>query len=279
MTIRYIIRPQGINTTPRLLKDALNATRTLRYPYSSHRRPDWSRDFFLMYPQPETVTNANEQYTKTYLFARGTKRDQRLHLQNIGFPVPTLYSPTDTIPEGTYIARPFRHSGGRGYRIIRGTPIPSSSTVRNGPTEALATSTEESQNNCWNPATEYLQEFYPKNHEYRIVVCKGTPLLTLLKRVPEGLSNELPWNHSQGSSFVTVNEWSNNRLRHTNIYDLISQNQEFFQHIDLCGLDVMLSNHHPQPYVVTEINFCPSVTIPDNLSRIAQHVQGSILHR
>jgi hypothetical protein len=39
----------------------------------------------------------------------------------------------------------------------------------------------------------------------------------------------------------------------------------------------MMSRNHEKPYVITEFNFCPSITIPDNLTRIANHVQGSVL--
>lgn len=276
---RYIIRPQGINKTPRLLKAALNATRTLRYPFVGLRRPDRLRDFFLVYPPAEQLENFNaltqtqrENYQRIREFCGSNKAIQRGLIEALSFPIPETYTSTNTeLPPGVYIARPLRHSSGRGYRLIRGVPTNTTTT------EVSQYSIQEYEpSTSWDPSCEYLQEFYPKNHEYRVLVSRGIPIITLLKRVPESLSNEAPWNHSQGSSFVTVNNIENNRLRHTDIYDLIGNNS-FFHGVDLCGIDVMMSRNHEKPYVITEFNFCPSITIPDNLTRIANHVQGSVL--
>lgn len=92
-------------------------------------------------------------------------------------------------------------------------------------------------------------------------------MITLLKRHPD-ISPLLPWNHARGSSFVTVTNPENNRLRHTDVYGVIENNREFFQAIDLCALDVLVNLRHDIPYVISEINFCPSVSIPSNLERI-----------
>lgn len=138
---------------------------------------------------------------------------------------------------------------------------------------ALNSSEETNPSNSWDPTQEYLQELYPKNHEYRIVIVRGTPLITLIKRVPEGTPQESPWNHAQGASFVTVEDLDNNRLRHTGIYNLINSNS-FFKAIDLCGLDVLVNLRHPQPYVITELNLAPSLTIPSNIQRVVSHVNS-----
>ena len=286
--IRYIIRPRSILTTPRLLKEALGAQRTLQYPIVSRvRRPDYSRDFFLCYPSIDELTNAfNSEimvlYDSIRAFYVRNKPEQRAFLSSLGFPTPSTFQRgnVEGMEEGcvstprTFIARPLRHSGGREYRLLR-SPI--CTTIGSNSSSESSGNQTEINPNSWDPTTEYLQELYPKDYEYRIIISRGTPLITLLKRVPESISNELPWNHQQGSTFITVTDWSNNRLRHTNVYDIIESNQDFFRGIDLCGLDILVNLRHPQPYVITELNLCPSLTIPDNLRKVAEHV--SICHR
>jgi hypothetical protein len=160
--------------------------------------------------------------------------------------------PTGQIP---IVKRPKRHYAGRDFTLYPSLD------------EALRD---------FNPTTEYLQEFYPKAHEYRVIICKGVPIITLVKQVDPDTPNTVPWNHSNGNSrFVTVNNRGNDRLRHTNVYPLIEQNKEnFFKHIDLCGLDVMLNlDIYDKPYAVCELNFCPSISIPDNIQKVSDYVK------
>lgn len=288
MPIRYVIRPSGIMTTPRALRDALGAERTVRYPGPSRRWLSINTDFFLAYPPQHMIwefmdadlrVSATRRYAENsryrmqlhglcrysldqYSAVRGfflaTKPLQRFLLSELGFHTPRTFSSVSSAIEFArlsdpgsrrFVARPHRHSEGRDFRLIREDELPTINTT-----------------------THYISEFYPKAHEYRIIVCRGEPIITLLKRVPDEIPNTLPWNHAVGSSFVTVHDWNNNRLRHTDIYDVIGRNREFLTAIDLCGLDVMVNLRHAQPYVVTELNLCPAITIPANLERIKAHV-------
>lgn len=265
---RYIIRPQGIITTPRRLKELFNARRTLVYPFHGRRRANRSRDLFLAYPPIETLEDhhaLNEilktGYTCVRNFYISNKPIQRNKLAELGFNTSKTFTARTGSPEPDflrqlYIARPFRHSSGRGYRLLRFRP--STETSEGVQIELL---------DSWNPATEYLQELYPKTSEYRVIIARGQPIITLVKRHP-GISPLLPWNHAHGSSFVTVTDMSNNRLRHTNVYSVIEEHREFFKHIDLCALDILVNLQHEPNYVVSEINFCPSISIPDNLERV-----------
>jgi hypothetical protein len=149
-------------------------------------------------------------------------------------------------PSRTYIVRPLRHSRGEGWRTTE------------DPTDFI-----EGQ--------EYIQAVYPKNHEYRVIAVRGEPLITLLKRVPEGFPRSQPWNHSNGSSFVTVNDLSLDRLRHTNVYDLI-RSSKLLQSIDLAGIDIMYRRENE--YAVTEVNLCPSLQIPPNLEKVSRYVRS-----
>lgn len=261
--IRYVIRPPSILTTPQRLRSALQARRTIRMP--SRRLFSLERDFFLAYPPSEQITgftNAEQEiaYQRIRDFYRSTKPVQRASLASLGFPVPRSFDPIDAALAGQdnpgtgrllFIARPLRHFGGQGFRTL---------------------SSEQAQEpGLWDPQTEYLQELYPKSHEYRILIVRGHPIITLLKRVPPETPVDVPWNHSHGSSFVTVDNPGLNRLRHTDVYDVISRNQDFFQFIDLAGLDVMFRSED-QSYRVCELNLCPSLQIEDNLRKVSEHV-------
>ena len=257
--IRYVIRPAGIRSTPSLIRDALGARRTVRYP-GTRRSLSWSKDFFLSYPEPyyiEEFQNAQNDtrgyagFVSARAFFTSNKPMQRSTLASLGFPVPRTYRGRSDVPDiegstDTFVARPLRHRSGHGFRIL---PAGSS----------------------WDPTTEYLQELYPKTHEYRILIVRGTPLITLLKRVPDGTPSDQPWNHAHGAHFVTVNNPENNRLRHTDVYEVVNNSRHFLSYIDLAGLDVMF-NQNDQSYRVCELNLCPSLSIPDNLQKVREHV-------
>jgi len=144
-----------------------------------------------------------------------------------------------------YIVRPLRHRGGQGWRV-----------------------TEDPDD--YNSTSEYIQELYPKTHEYRVVFCRGTPLFTLLKKIDGEAPVDQPWNHTYGSRFITVNDPENNRLRHTDVVERLKENN-VIKAAHLVGVDVMY-NKHDQTYAVAEFNFCPAITIEDNLAKVAQHV-------
>lgn len=313
MTFRFIIRPASIRNTPRLLKEAFGAERTLRWPGPSRVKPSYRKDFFLTYPPTEELEeyaqsfgstarrngngsrdvhrerNSNlpqcslDSYTSARTFASATKPSQRRILSECGFPIPwtsaTRSNNTSTDGQtssqsfgnprypstpgyvlgmeqpqqsvgpndvGFYIVRPLRHTRGQGWRLT------------SSPTD-------------FEERREYIQEVYPKNHEYRVIAVRGIPLVTLYKRRPEGTPHDQPWNHTNGSSFVTVTNPDNDRLRHTDVYEKI-KSTDLFKSLDLIGLDIMIASRGQ--YVVTEVNLCPAITLEHNLQRIKAHVDS-----
>lgn len=257
MNPTYIIRPRGISSTPNSLKQHLQAEKVLRPQQVRQHRVVYNRDLFLYYPSPlegvniQFYTNEDlQKYKRAHYFCISNKRDQRLLLQELGFKVPKVFETKET---SVYplIKRPLRHSGGRGFSY-----------------HADGNSLD------FNPFTEYLQEAYSKTHEYRIIMVRGHVVVTLLKRVNEGTSPLEPWNHANGSSFVTVHHRENNRLRFTPVYDIINSNQEFFKVFDICALDIMMNTSIGlDDYRVCELNLCPSLRIEDNLRKVADHVR------
>ena len=305
MSIRFVIRPASILSTPRRLKEALHAERTLRYPGPSRQKPSLQKDFFLTYPRieeleeyaqnlsnsPQSVlvptsshTSGNnsrssnmgllgentvsrsilDNYRTVYGFASVNKPEQRRILSEQGFPIPitalrkvsgtpgwyrgtelsAMGSSSPVHSEVSYIVRPLRHSQGRGWRLT------------SDPTD-------------FHEGTEYIQEVYPKNYEYRVIAVRGKPLITLLKRNINNIPQDQPWNHANGSSFVTVQSQELNRLRRTNVYDLIEQSQ-LLKGIDLAGVDILYAGNGK--YVVAEVNLCPSLQIETNLEEVARYV-------
>lgn len=302
MTIRYIIRPSDILTTPRKLKEAFNAQRTLAFPFQGTRRPSVLKDFFLTYPPIEEieeyaqslsnpsnrqllVSRANSEsrsrsisrsmesledtsrrlanYSLVREFFSKNKPLQRLYLaEHCGFSIPwTRYGSTSggtmetNNQQPTFCSRPTRHRAGSGWNLLSESQV---QELTQRP-DSFTTSREE-----------YIQQVLPKNYEYRIIICKGKALITLLKRNIENLSPLVPWNHQHGSSFVTVENIENNRLRRTDIYQKI-ENAELLKHIDLCAIDVLYLKN-PARYFLLELNFCPGLTIDSNIEKVKNHV-------
>ena len=302
MAIRYIIRPSDILTTPRKLKEAFNAKRTLAFPFQGTRRPSVLKDFFLTYPPIEeieeyaqSISNSSnrlfvqgalhnrrarsqsanlgslepstqrklENYSLVREFFSKNKPLQRLYLaEHCGFSIPwTRYGSTSdgtmetNNRQPTFCSRPTRHRAGSGWNVLSESQV-QELTQRS---DSFTTSREE-----------YIQQVLPKNYEYRIIICKGKALITLLKRNIENLSPLVPWNHQHGSSFVTVENIENNRLRRTDIYQKI-ENAELLKHIDLCAIDVLYLKN-PARYFLLELNFCPGLTIDSNIEKVKNHV-------
>lgn len=234
---RYVVRPKGILTTPRLLAEKLDARTRSAGQFC------WQSDFFLYYPEPSVVRNADEAYHKVFNFARKTKKGQRDAIRETGVLVPDCYE------SDRCVVRPLRHRSGSDFRIVpAGT--------------------------AHNTTTEYVSPFFSKQWEYRLIFSKGTHLLTLFKRVDPGTPSDVPWNHACGSTFVTIDNWNACRLRHTSVLGDL-QGCPIINTAHLVAVDVMLRK---QPggaweYAVCEYNFCPSLSIERNLEKVVDHVR------
>lgn len=64
----------------------------------------------------------------------------------------------------------------------------------------------------------------------------------------------------------------NNRLRHTDIYERISNASRLLNNLDLVGIDVMYTKRGE--YVVTEFNLCPAITLEHNIQKVTEHVNS-----
>jgi len=246
MTIRYVVRPPSILTTPRKLKEVLGATRTVN-PRTTSRigTLDWVHDLFLYYPR---LPNEVSEYTVVREFMNKNKQKQQGELREYEVKTPWDYAPYNS----QCVRRPLRHSAGRDFTIV-------------------GFNLENNQA----PDTHYDTPLFPKKREYRVIFVKGVPLLTLSKVFVDRdtgslLSSpppfDIPWNHSCGSRFITVDH-NRSYLRHSStLQDLL--NVPVVQHAHIVAHE----------YAVCELNFCPALTIESNLQTIKDHLCASESH-
>lgn len=192
--------------------------------------PQWGRDIFLVYPEASNVRCAEDQkatYTRLAAFFRMNKREQWYELRK--------YFKTPEIEKPPYVVRPLHHEGGVGFEIVNELP----------PKER--------------EATHYWRSLWERSCEYRVIFIRGKKALVLLKDVPENTPQNIPWNHGV-SSFVTVHNHDNDRLRHSKFYECA---EKFFADypFDVLAVDVL---YRKQRHRVVEVNFGPGIHIPEN---------------
>lgn len=254
MQPRVIVRPRDILSTPRSLAEGLSC-RTRRINHRTNRKYSYTHDFLLTYPplslMDEETHALSNRYNLLRRFAASDKPSQRYAL---ALPCPTtrsrgvLQGPSQsTICPNGYIVRPLRHSRGIDYRH-----------------------TQDPED--YSPETEYISEVFPKSHEYRVITVFGKIACILRKRPPENALPHEAWNHHQGSSFQTVEAERCNLIHTSCLTDILSN--PIIQLAHLTGIDILLAKN-PWRYVFCEVNFCPALTIPDNLTKVIQHVQDA----
>jgi hypothetical protein len=238
---RFVIRPDGMMTTPKAIAIGLGAkTRAASWfrtqPRGHRYTPDWNRDFFMAYVPGVGVP---EELLHFYTRHKG---GQRALIRASGVKVP------DDYPADVWVRRPIRHSCGVGFEVIRG------------------------EHPEYNPNTHYISPLFPKQWEYRLVYVRGVHTVTLYKRVNEDTPPDVPWNHTHGATFVTTEDWNTCRLRHTSVLADLANNP-ITNNAHLVAVDVMLRNRRGGiwEYAVAEFNFCPSLSIETNLQKVIEN--------
>jgi hypothetical protein len=250
--LRYIIRHPGMMTTPRTLAEALGC-KTRRWPTSRNFTPSYTRDFIFNMPHPselreaETDIHIAQKAGVVHEFFWKNKLEQRRALFASGLPIPwTLGVSTTPQPEGEFVRRPLRHSGGADYAL---TQTPEQSTGH------------------------YVSAIFPKSREYRVVFVYGEPLVFLRKRVPDGTGNNLPWNHSVGGTFTTINDVGSSMPSRCGAIDLLKTNP-VVRAAHIVGVDLLWRISSGQPeWCVLEFNSAPALTIDNNVQKIADFIK------
>lgn len=246
MPIHYIHRPPSILSTPKRLADAITNLQSVQCR-ARKIIPRTARNILrLYYPNPGYPT-FTVSTTNPFLFFSGSKADQRenIRLQEIPtVPCARTHEEAEGLPDygHGFVVRPLRHSQGRGWRVTQ-------------------------DHGDFTSNREYIQSLVYKRREYRAIICRGELLILLRKRVAE-LNGLVPWNHTQGSRFITVDPERAN-LRSTPILETISRSQ-LVRNIDLVGIDIIQDENNNA--FVLEFNSCPSLTIEGNIQKVAEYL-------
>lgn len=253
MTVRYIVRPSGFMSTPKRIRRTVGA-QGIRKHTANNVLFDYNQDLFLGYPHPMKLNRWTrpDYYSDLYNYFIGTKYQQRETLHNAGVKVPQTIgidiSPYQLSADAQLVLRPFRHTQGQDYTVTDINTL-SMGDLRN----------------------HYASLIFPKRWEYRCVYMGGELLFTLFKKNQRQVEYTRPWNLSNGFFFMTVHQLENNRVRHTSFFDDVQQ-WDLLDKYHLIAFDIMIDEHFN--YAVCETNFCPALTINNNLERIRDYVQS-----
>lgn len=259
----YVVRAHGMLTTPRMLKERLGARSTKIQ--TTPTRFVWRRDFFMAYPNVETVVlNAlisQHNYQRLQDFYISRKSVQMVMIHEGGVKTPLSY------PNDQVVVRPHRHFGGANFQVMSSSAFPSNRSHLH-------------ENMRQNTFEHYAVPLFEKQYEYRMLYVRGKLIATLRKMVDEGTSPRVPWNHAQGSSFTQV-AWDTCRLRFTSVRTDL-ESHHIIQNADIVGVDVMIKRptttvlSSPQPqweYAVCEYNFSPSLSIEPVIEKIIARIR------
>jgi hypothetical protein len=245
-----VVRPPTIKTTPSTLAKDLG-WKTRFYPNPKLSVPfDYKRDFFMTNVHPNHVEWYPDEFQIVYGFFAGHKCSQRLNLESAGIPVPLVAAgPADVerLTGEKFVVRPLRHSGGRDYRIT-------------------------DNRLDFVPGTEYISEFYPKRREYRVIFVFGKPLIWLRKKPNEGVEAEAPWGHVN-SFFQTINDIPSCRLSATDCVQRLGA-LPVVAASHIVAADILYNQQSDRPYVVLELNMCPSLQIEGNRAKVVETIRA-----
>jgi len=250
MPIEVIHRHPRMLTTPRNLANAIASVQGTSPVIRRSSSVCLSRRLRLSYQfrYSTSLSHLNADQRQVYTFFNSNKAVQRKILQAEGLPtIPCATTHEEArgleTPTGKYVVRPLNHQYGNGWR-----------------TTLLSTDFQEGR--------EYIQPLLQKKREFRVLTSLGKQIVFLRKKLSGIYDPSVPWNHHQGSSFVTVNSerffypgysFLDDALQHPILY-----------YGDLIGVDI-LQDENNRSYII-EYNSAPAVTIESNLNKIAEYL-------
>lgn len=245
---RYLLKSRQFRTTPINLKRALGISKLVSVGGRFTPDLDWNRDLFFAYPKENAyggrLVNLPPTYDEIASYYTSNKRHQRLVLNAHGIKTPESYADDAR----RYVVRPLRHHGGVGFRVTH--------------------SKED-----YDPNSEYISPLFPKKREYRVIFVFGTPLILLRKKPSDDATEDMPWNHTTGSSFQTISSMEECRLHIQTSFFNDVQGFPVIRDAHIVAADVLANGNR---YAVCELNFSPAITIPSNLERIKHHVSACV---
>lgn len=244
--IRQIIRPAGVKTTPTNLAEGLGVV--ARGMGDDGPMPDWRRDFFMYYPDPELVRGTDAHYTVLRNFAMNTKATQREQIGTFGMPVCPVYRAhvprPDNLEGRRWVVRPMYHERGQNFRLT-------------------------GDRNDFIPRAEYISPFYRDRREYRFLFIRGEPVLFWNKR---GDNPDQPWG-GDDPQYYTITDWpASVLLRYTDALTVLRR-CPILARAHIVGVDVMYSETENQNWVVLEYNFAPGLWMNHNIRTVVNHLR------
>lgn len=233
--MRDIVRPNSIGRTPRRLKTALGARRTVKV--SDVVTADYQQDLFLAYPEPTRVINRPPDYRFICSFYQSNKVTQRTVLQDLGLPIVPMFNLRGNYER--FVVRPLRHSQGRDYRITADV-------------------------DDFNASTHYISALIPKDKEFRVLFYKGQHVCTYLKQNPNNIPASEPWTHANGCTFATINNPQNDKVHRLGLLDQLKETS-LAKFASLVAFDVLAAGN---TLYVCEANLCPGLTITGTIDKI-----------
>jgi hypothetical protein len=238
---RYLLRPRKFLTTPKRLAEKLGIERIYHTGRMGDVEFDPDIDLIMAWPSdinfPSPIRNV---YGPMISFYNSNKREQRAVMKDYGISTPERFALSDK-----WVKRPLHHHGGNGFEIV-------------------------TLDECPDKDNFYYSPVFPKTHEYRMIYVCGQLSVILTKQIDDR-NPEIPWNHANGSRFVTT---SLARVAYKNMRYLDEDLRTFFvtQNAPIVAYDVMYddnSRHH----AVCEANFAPALTIDTNLDTVVQNLR------
>lgn len=202
---------------------------------------DANSTIFLSYPAKELVKNTDRfgNYQNVRRLFLANKRDQSSILSD-------WFKTTTDEGYGPYVVRPLRHYGGQGFMVIE----------------------EKSEEY---PETDYYYKtLFTREAEYRVVYAFGNVVGLLLKKMPDGnYDQRKAWNHSQGSTFVSITI-DGSKLSRSSFFDSAKRFFSEYGVPDICAFDIL---YRKGTHRVCEINFAPGITIPSTIQNLLEAVR------
>ena len=198
---------------------------------------DFHRDFVASYDSRIVINGDQEIINQLRQYWVLNKPQQRRYLQSRGVKIPEDYD----AHEDKWVIRPNRHTKGQHFQVVTGyRDVPSS---------------------------HYIAPLFPKVSEWRMVFVKGQRAYTMRKDLPiEGIPVDQPWNHANGSSFMTFRERTAPVELATSVLADLQQLPIIKDaHIMLADIMVDANNN----YAVCETGFLPGLSIAANVQTIA----------
>jgi hypothetical protein len=238
---RYLLRPRKFLTTPKRLAEKLGVEKIYHTDRMGDVEFDPDIDLIMAWPKninlPSPLASA---YSELIRFYNMDKRKQRRMMREWGLTTPEAHD------SDKYVKRPLFHHGGNGFEVVSESEVGADLDKF------------------------YYAPLFPKTHEYRMIYVCGKLSVILTKQIDDR-NPEIPWNHANGSRFVTT---TLDKVAFKKMRYLDEELDAFLitQLASIVAYDVMYDSNSTR-FAVCEANFAPSLTIEGNIETVVSELR------